>query len=104
MTREILRDSSMYEETKAEEYWSKRVQETDPLAAVLSFNLPSYFNEAYSVWEIACVLGAVPSWPGLRALDIGCGVGRVTVPVAKAGASVTAVDNSHVMLERCRQN
>jgi 2-polyprenyl-3-methyl-5-hydroxy-6-metoxy-1,4-benzoquinol methylase len=93
-----------YEETKAEEYWSKRVIETDQLAAVLSYNLPSYFNEAYSTWEIACVLDSVPAWEGLEVLDIGCGVGRVTVPVAKAGAKVTAFDNSHTMLELCQKN
>lgn len=94
----------MYEEAKAEEYWSKRLHETNPLAAVLSFNLPAYFNEAYSTWEIACVLGAVDDWKDLRVLDLGCGVGRVTVPVARAGAQVVALDNSQQMLAACRQN
>ena len=94
----------MYEEAKAEEYWSKRLQETNPLAAVLSFNLPAYFNEAYSTWEIACVLGALDSWTDLRVLDVGCGVGRVTVPVARAGARVVALDNSRQMLAACKQN
>jgi ubiquinone/menaquinone biosynthesis C-methylase UbiE len=92
----------MYEESKAEEYWSKRLHETDPLAAVLSFSLPKYFNEAYSKWELACVLGAVDDWTNLRVLDVGCGIGRVTVPVAQAGAHVTAIDNSKEMLAACR--
>lgn len=37
-------------------------------------------------------------------LDIGCGPGRITVPMAKRAKSVTALDASPKMLEYCRQN
>ncbi len=37
-------------------------------------------------------------------LDIGCGPGRITVPMAKKARAVTAVDASPRMLEHCRRN
>ena len=37
-------------------------------------------------------------------LDIGCGIGRLTVPVAKRVAKVTALDVAGGMLEYCTQN
>lgn len=36
-------------------------------------------------------------------LELGCGTGRVTVPVAKAGARVIGIDRSGPMLDRGRQ-
>ncbi len=35
-------------------------------------------------------------------LEIGCGTGRVTLPLAQAGSRITAVDSSPAMLARCR--
>ena len=94
----------MYDDIKADEYWTKRVSEVDQLAAVLSRGLPAYMNEAYSRWETAAVLGCLPSWEGRRVLDLGCGVGRMTVPLVAGGADVTAFDNSQKMLDLCAQN
>lgn len=37
-------------------------------------------------------------------LDVGCGPGRITVPMAKRAKSVTALDASPKMLEFCRKN
>jgi malonyl-CoA O-methyltransferase len=39
---------------------------------------------------------------GKRVLDLGCGTGRHTLPLAMAGASVVAVDGSDEMLARAR--
>jgi SAM-dependent methyltransferase len=39
---------------------------------------------------------------GPKLLEIGCGTGRVTLPLAQAGSHVTGVDASQAMLERCR--
>jgi ubiquinone/menaquinone biosynthesis C-methylase UbiE len=94
----------MYDDKKAEEYWSKRVENADQLAAVLSFSLPSYINEAYSKWEVSCVLESLVEWKDKKVLDLGCGVGRVTVPLARKGAQVTALDNSQKMLDLCLEN
>lgn len=36
-------------------------------------------------------------------LEIGCGTGRVLIPIARAGVSITGIDSSAAMLERCRE-
>lgn len=35
-------------------------------------------------------------------LEVGCGTGRILLPIARAGASITGIDGSEHMLERCR--
>ena len=93
-----------YNANKAKEYWNRRAKSTDRVQAVLSFGLPDYINEAYSKWEIGMVLEELSKIKAKRVLDIGCGVGRVTVPVAKQGAYVVGVDISGAMLDICRKN
>lgn len=50
----------------------------------------------------------IPFWvreakaSGGPVLELGCGTGRVTVPVAQAGVPITGVDNSSAMLSRAR--
>lgn len=62
-------------------------------------------------WESARTIGRedVPFWrrlavsrPG-RVLELGCGTGRVLVPLARAGVSMVGVDRSPVMLARARR-
>lgn len=38
-----------------------------------------------------------------RVLELGCGTGRITVPVARTGARIVGIDRSAPMLVRCRQ-
>lgn len=47
--------------------------------------------------------GVTPA-PGQTALEIGCGVGRMTRRLAELFARVVAVDVSEEMLRRCREN
>ena len=62
-------------------------------------------------WENARTLGRrdVPFWRrfaagrGGRALELGCGTGRVLVPLARAGVAIVGVDRSAPMLARARQ-
>lgn len=96
--------SKQYNTARAEAYWSARLHRTDELAAVLSFGLPEYLNRAYSEWEIHTVIKSLPDLGGLKVLDLGCGVGRVAVPLAQQGAWVTAFDISAEMLDACRRN
>jgi SAM-dependent methyltransferase len=35
-------------------------------------------------------------------LDLGCGTGRILIPVAKTGKKITGIDNSDFMLENCQ--
>src|SRR3712207_6020181 len=62
-------------------------------------------------WENARTLGRrdVPFWRTLarqgggRVLELGCGTGRIALPLARAGAMVVGIDRSAPMLERARQ-
>ena len=61
-------------------------------------------------WENARTLGRrdVPFWRRVASrangpvLELGCGTGRVTVPLAKAGVNVIGIDRSAAMLERAQ--
>ena len=83
-------------------YWSNRLKAVDPLAAVLTYNAPRAINQAYDRWERASLSANLPSLEKKRALDLACGIGRITIELAKAGANVTAVDISASMLSACR--
>lgn len=45
---------------------------------------------------------AVAGRPGGRVLELGCGSGRVAIPLSKAGVCVTGIDSSKAMLEGAR--
>jgi SAM-dependent methyltransferase len=49
---------------------------------------------AFYVQEAAAVRGPV--------LELGCGTGRILLPLARAGCTVVGLDNSREMLARCR--
>lgn len=53
---------------------------------------------------VDAVIRASSPRPGLRALDLGCGSGQVTMRLAEAGAQVTAVDVSPEMILRLESN
>jgi SAM-dependent methyltransferase len=62
-------------------------------------------------WENARTLGRrdVPFWRQLAlsasgsALELGCGTGRIAVPLGRAGVSLVGIDRSEAMLARARQ-
>ncbi len=62
-------------------------------------------------WENARTLGRrdVPFWRALASqqdgpvLELGCGTGRISVPLARAGVSLVGIDRSEAMLARARR-
>jgi len=66
---------------------------------------------AFYDWENARTLGKrdVPFWERLArqartpVLELGCGTGRITLPLAKAGITVVGLDRSESMLARARK-
>ena len=40
---------------------------------------------------------------GVDTLEIGCGTGRLTLPIAASGIDITGIDNSSKMLAQCRE-
>jgi len=89
---------SKYDEDKAEQFWTRRASEVVELRAVLSYRAPDYTNLSYSQWELGLLIRDVGDVRGKTVLDVGCGVGRVTMELLKAGARVIALDNSAKML------
>ena len=59
------------------------------------------YDEVYSFvdYDIAFYLKKSNQLGG-KVLEIGCGTGRVTIPMLEAGADITAIDYSQKMLER----
>ena len=65
---------------------------------------------AYYDWENAQTVGRrdILFWQRMAApvagpvLELGCGTGRVAIPLAKAGATVFGIDRSASMLDRGR--
>jgi len=51
----------------------------------------------------AAVLAAANAQPGTQAVDIGCGCGQLSLPLADLGARVLAIDPSKLMIDRLEQ-
>jgi SAM-dependent methyltransferase len=66
---------------------------------------------AFYDWENARTLGRrdIPFWrtlalhAGGRVLELGCGTGRISLPLGRAGVDLVGVDRSRAMLARARQ-
>jgi len=93
-----------YNARNADAFWSQRVDNADKLEAVLNYGVPRFVNEAYSKWELTCLLDSLPDVVDQEVMDLACGNGRVTIPIARLSAKVTAVDNSEGMIQACSEN
>ncbi|MDD2336944.1 MAG: methyltransferase domain-containing protein [Geobacteraceae bacterium] len=64
------------------------------------YNKMASMEKAYTLNQV----NALPLLPGDTLLDMGCGPGRLSVPLAKRVGSVTSLDVSEEVLEYCRMN
>src|SRR6185369_4696854 len=70
-----------YDAARAAAYWGGARHETgDELAAVLSLGEPPHVNAAYDAWETGLLLDVIGRAD--RGLDLGAGVGRVSIRLA----------------------
>jgi len=53
--------------------------------------------------EVRFILKVLSLPKGLRILDLGCGQGRIAIPIAKAGYEVVGVDTSRYLLGKAKQ-
>lgn len=66
---------------------------------------PGYLKNgftAHTLAEVDFLIGELKLTPGCRILDLGCGVGRHALELARRGFRVTGVDSSPGMLEQAR--
>ncbi len=74
--------------------WSRRAESWDEGAA----------GNPGLVSTIDAVVAAAHVEPGMTVLDMGCGSGQLTIPLARVAAEVIAVDLSPSMIELLRRN
>ncbi len=90
-----------YDRASAERYWGdERRRLKDEFRIVLSAGEPAYVNAAYHLWETMSFVRALKPKRGLRVLDLACGLGRVSAPLALTGATVIGVDNAFAMVKQ----
>lgn len=90
-----------YDRASAERYWGdERRRLKDEFRIVLSAGEPAYVNAAYHTWETMSFVRALEPRRGLRVLDLACGLGRVSAPLALTGATVVGIDNAFAMVKQ----
>jgi len=93
-----------YDRARAESYWGEeRRRLGDEFRIVLSAGEPAHVNAAYHLWETMTLVRALRPAKGQRVLDVACGLGRVSAPLALTGTSVVGVDNALGMARAARQ-
>jgi 2-polyprenyl-3-methyl-5-hydroxy-6-metoxy-1,4-benzoquinol methylase len=88
-------------------YWEQRARRFADrgagLAAVCSYGMPEFYNRAIQFSQRLALRRWLRVQPGTRVLDVGCGVGRWSRPLAARGAMVSGVDLSPTMIRIARQ-
>jgi SAM-dependent methyltransferase len=88
-------------------YWEDRARrfaaDGAGLAAVCAYGMPEFYNRAID-WEQRLALDPwLKVQPGVRVLEVGCGIGRWSRLLASRGAQVLGVDLSPTMIAQARQ-
>ncbi|HLW22994.1 MAG TPA: class I SAM-dependent methyltransferase [Steroidobacteraceae bacterium] len=83
-------------------YWEDRAQRfagiRGGLAAVCAYGMPEFYNKAIDFEQRRALMPLLAVRPGLRVLDVGCGIGRWSRHLAKRGAIVQGIDISPTMI------
>lgn len=91
----VSRQDSAVSDTWLASFWSKR-------SAMYSQNMSRDNGEKRVADALALLNDAGFSPAGAHVLDIGCGPGTLSLPLARAGANVTALDIAPGMLDQLR--
>lgn len=89
-------------------YWEERAVRFGDvdggLPAICSYGMPRLYNEAIDACQRAALSSLLASWSSLDVLDVGCGIGRWSIEIAKRGNRVVGVDVSQTMVSLARRN
>lgn len=93
---------------RAGAYWERRARRFatrgEGLAAVCSYGMPEFYNRMLQWTQRRALIPRLEVRPGMRVLDVGCGVGRWGRWLAARGAEVTGVDLSATMIAQARRH
>jgi 2-polyprenyl-3-methyl-5-hydroxy-6-metoxy-1,4-benzoquinol methylase len=88
-------------------YWEQRARRYAAcgagLAAVCSYGMPEFYNRAIQLSQRLALRRWLRVEPAARVLDVGCGVGRWSRPLAARGAWVDGIDLSPTMIRIARE-
>ena len=97
----------LVEAHRAGAYWERRARrfatQGEGLAAVCSYGMPEFYNRMIQWTQRRALTPWLTVSPGMRVLDIGCGVGRWSRWLAACGAEVTGIDVSPTMIAEARR-
>jgi len=89
-----------------EDYWEARARRYARigagLSAVCSYGMPWFYNRAIDLCQRLALRPWLAGVEGKAVLDVGCGVGRWSLELARRGARVTGIDLAPSMLEQAR--
>ena len=77
----------------------RRPESFDAVADIYDRYRPTYRGEI-----VDAVIAAAALHPGSRVLEIGCGTGQLSVPLAKRGVDLMAVELGPALAARARRN
>jgi ubiquinone/menaquinone biosynthesis C-methylase UbiE len=88
-------------------YWEDRARryaaDREGLAAVCAYGMPEFYNRAIDREQRLALAPWLNVSSGMRALDVGCGIGRWSRLLASRGAHVLGVDVSPTMITQARR-
>jgi SAM-dependent methyltransferase len=88
-------------------YWDDRARRFASrgagLGAVCSYGMPWFYNRPIDVLQHLALRRWLRVAPGTSVLELGCGVGRWSIRLARRGAHVTGIDLSQQMVLEARR-
>lgn len=89
-------------------YWEERAirfgHVDRGLPAVCAYGMPRLYNEAIHASQCRALAPLLTQWRDLDILDVGCGIGRWSIELAKRGNRVVGLDLSETMVALASRN